>query len=510
MKVILERVSLKLGSSPEFYATRIRKELKPVYGSRLDVRVTQKTMFGSRIEIGIRGEVHRGLVMQVVITPYRGAWDPDHPPPTTLRARMLVGIGLRFKGKDGTADGLTKHVIKWFKANAKNVAESIQEDTIPMILRRVGRPVRERAAEYTPRVSGYEKSRRLWFFEVGDYTVRLRAIPTKKRQERVERMEVRVKCSCPSWRWNGPEHWAMENKYQYGPPKGTADYPKINDPKMKHGACKHVTACLRYIQEKKLKIMEGVPVSMGDLLDQMSDVPSTAEDEPHKPARKKKHARLDRPFRRPHPGIQAKLQPPRGNSQHGPEQTYESEGIQESMRTATEKEYNEAVSRGGRQKRVMQTRRTFDVIWSDRGTEVASKTEILSGRSRKVKSVSYSVNPDYLRGGKKEDVGMTKMAVLIEQAQERAGKPDEVQEAITGGGAPVGDTENNWIIADVDFGGTISMGFGSREEADAWATKNNIQVIPEEQADRMEKRDPMMLQLKREHPNLVWAVPSSR
>jgi len=64
------------------------------------------------------------------------------------------------------------------------------------------------------------------------------------------------------------------------------------------------------------------------------------------------------------------------------------------MQNATEREYNEAVSRGGRQKRVMQTKRTFDVVWSDRGTEVATKSEILS--RGKVQSVSYSVNPSYL------------------------------------------------------------------------------------------------------------------
>jgi hypothetical protein len=64
------------------------------------------------------------------------------------------------------------------------------------------------------------------------------------------------------------------------------------------------------------------------------------------------------------------------------------------MQTATEKEYNEVVSRRGMQKRVMQTKRTFDVIWSDRGTEVASKSEIMS--RGKVQSTTYSVDPKYL------------------------------------------------------------------------------------------------------------------
>jgi len=42
----------------------------------------------------------------------------------------------------------------------------------------------------------------------------------------------------------------------------------------------------------------------------------------------------------------------------------------------------------------MHTRRTSDVFWSDRGTEVASKHEI-STRG-KVTSTTYMVNPAYL------------------------------------------------------------------------------------------------------------------
>jgi len=45
----------------------------------------------------------------------------------------------------------------------------------------------------------------------------------------------------------------------------------------------------------------------------------------------------------------------------------------------------------------MSTKRTFDAFYSDRGTEVAEKHQILS--RGKVQSESYMVNPEYLRGG---------------------------------------------------------------------------------------------------------------
>jgi len=44
----------------------------------------------------------------------------------------------------------------------------------------------------------------------------------------------------------------------------------------------------------------------------------------------------------------------------------------------------------------MHTKRTSDVFWSDRGTEVASKHETLT--RGKVTSTSYMVNPAYLAG----------------------------------------------------------------------------------------------------------------
>jgi len=63
------------------------------------------------------------------------------------------------------------------------------------------------------------------------------------------------------------------------------------------------------------------------------------------------------------------------------------------MKTATAKEYAQATARGG-QKRQITTRRTLDVYWSDRGTEVASKHEILT--RGKITNTTYMVNPAYL------------------------------------------------------------------------------------------------------------------
>lgn len=65
------------------------------------------------------------------------------------------------------------------------------------------------------------------------------------------------------------------------------------------------------------------------------------------------------------------------------------------MRAATKKEFNDAIARAGwPAPRRMSTKRTFDAFYSDRGTEVASKHEILT--RGKVSQTSYMVNPAYL------------------------------------------------------------------------------------------------------------------
>jgi len=67
-------------------------------------------------------------------------------------------------------------------------------------------------------------------------------------------MNVRVKCTCPFHRWQGPEHWGVANDYQYGGLKGTATFPIIRDPKHKQAICKHLVAVFNYMRSNRMKI----------------------------------------------------------------------------------------------------------------------------------------------------------------------------------------------------------------------------------------------------------------
>ena len=130
-------------------------------------------------------------------------------------------------------------------------------DTIAMIRRRCAPDVIKRSKSYAPALSKFEKRRLTWRWKVGKWKVSIRAVPSEgSKALNVTEHPVRVSCSCPFYRWQGPEHWGEEHGYQYGRPRGTATFPVIRDPKFRHAACKHAVAVFDWIRSNKLKIPE--------------------------------------------------------------------------------------------------------------------------------------------------------------------------------------------------------------------------------------------------------------
>ncbi len=94
----------------------------------------------------------------------------------------------------------------------------------------------------------------LWVFSVVSangnkvYTVKLKGL-RKGNARDIAKLDVRISCSCPAFRWLGPEHWAKVEGYQQGKPQGTASFPVIKDPEHKHPACKHVLAVFKHMPQ---------------------------------------------------------------------------------------------------------------------------------------------------------------------------------------------------------------------------------------------------------------------
>ena len=86
-----------------------------------------------------------------------------------------------------------------------------------------------------------------WIFSVncgnGPYVIKLKAFRSAN-VVRLGKMDIDVACSCPAWRWLGPEHHAKREDYLDGSPRGTASVPVIRDPEGINRVCKHVAAAL--------------------------------------------------------------------------------------------------------------------------------------------------------------------------------------------------------------------------------------------------------------------------
>lgn len=63
---------------------------------------------------------------------------------------------------------------------------------------------------------------------------------------KLSKMDLDLTCSCPGWRWLGPEHHAKNEDYLDGKPRGTASVPVVRDPTGINRVCKHVAAVLSH------------------------------------------------------------------------------------------------------------------------------------------------------------------------------------------------------------------------------------------------------------------------
>jgi hypothetical protein len=143
------------------------------------------------------------------------------------------------------------------KESAVRVAMRISE-----IQERTGPKVHGTSREVRVKMTRVDTANHMWMFDVpgshGTYKVRVKASP-KGNVTDINKMDIHVACTCPFWRWQGPEHWAKQSDYLYGKPAGTASQPSIKDPDSKHWACKHVLAVLDKVRTFKMSINKASP-----------------------------------------------------------------------------------------------------------------------------------------------------------------------------------------------------------------------------------------------------------
>lgn len=92
-----------------------------------------------------------------------------------------------------------------------------------------------------------------WLFAVdcgnGAKVVRLKASRLGNVTQ-FRKLDLHTACSCPAWRWQGPEFHSTTKDYQDPkvPLQGTASAPNIRDPQRVNKVCKHVSAVLSFTE----------------------------------------------------------------------------------------------------------------------------------------------------------------------------------------------------------------------------------------------------------------------
>lgn len=120
--------------------------------------------------------------------------------------------------------------------------------TVGELLKRVDKKIKERAKDRPPKLARIDTKNWMWTWHSGKHTVKVQAFK-RGNATNFPKLNLRISCSCPFWRWWGPEHWGTKSDYQKGPLQGTGAYPAIRDPARWRPVCKHAYAVLEKSQK---------------------------------------------------------------------------------------------------------------------------------------------------------------------------------------------------------------------------------------------------------------------
>jgi hypothetical protein len=168
-----------------------------------------------------------------------------------LRGRKEVLQFLQTNGwhtlTDGGLDKLFHHLATMRVAN-RRVAALIHE-----IREGCGPDIVARSEGLKVKLARVDQKNSVWLFNVQGsskpYRVRLKAARQGNTRD-IQKLPVKVSCSCPFWQWQGPEFHAKQGDYLFGQPRGLATKPDVKDPNGQHRACKHVLAVLQHVADR--------------------------------------------------------------------------------------------------------------------------------------------------------------------------------------------------------------------------------------------------------------------
>jgi hypothetical protein len=187
-----------------------------------------------------------------------GKWDEDHPSKTKYPYRDNVPnqhnaaqvVADRWERKTSA-----EFVAELWAAEHAHVLRLASEATIKVALRLDGivdglnPKFKDRASRCAVQLRRADIKNLRWIFAVncgnGPKVVKMKGV-REGNITKLSKMDLDLSCSCPGWRWLGPEYHGKTEDYLDGKPRGTASVPVVRDPTGINRVCKHVAAVLTH------------------------------------------------------------------------------------------------------------------------------------------------------------------------------------------------------------------------------------------------------------------------
>jgi len=171
--------------------------------------------------------------------PYR-----DDKPNTHNAAEVVAGLWL-----------LQEAPVRFLAAGGRVAAE------IADIEKRLSPRIQRRSQKCHASLRRADVKNLRWLFSVdcghGAKVVRVKANRVGNVTD-FKKLDLQLACSCPAWRWQGPEYHAQRKDYQdpKTPLQGNAQAPNIRDPRRVNKVCKHVAAVLGMTRDWTIPVRE--------------------------------------------------------------------------------------------------------------------------------------------------------------------------------------------------------------------------------------------------------------
>lgn len=127
---------------------------------------------------------------------------------------------------------------------AKDVAKLSELPSFNAILSGLNPDTKTNASPCRPRLFRAYKNN-IWAYRV-NCTGETYSVWLKTEDSGGKLPDIKVKCSCPHWKWGGSDYNAYKDDYLYGKPFSNLKFPSERDPGLENKVCKHVYSMMLY------------------------------------------------------------------------------------------------------------------------------------------------------------------------------------------------------------------------------------------------------------------------